>query len=201
MIIFTVEYALRLWSYVAEPEYSRPVGGRPRFAVRPLLLVDLIAILPFCFPMIGVDLRFIRVLRLTRIARLAKVGRYYSALRLIGRVLKDRREELLLTLAIMTLLLAVSASLIYYVEDRVQPDVFPDVRAAMWRSVVTLTTVVHGDAYPETGLGKLLASMISILGIGTFALPTAIIGAGFIHELQKSRSGPPTGPHCGKETR
>jgi voltage-gated potassium channel len=67
----------------------------------------------------------------------------------------------------------------------------------MWWSIATLSTVGYGDMYPVTALGKLLASVIAILGIGLFALPTAILGSGFVEEI--SRKGPDKCPHCGKE--
>jgi voltage-gated potassium channel len=57
----------------------------------------------------------------------------------------------------------------------------------MWWSIVTLTTVGYGDAFPITALGQTLAAIIAVLGIGMFALPAGILGAGFTEELQKMR--------------
>ena len=101
----------------------------------------------------------------------------------------------------MGILLVISASLMYYCENPVQPDVFSSIPATMWWAIATLTTVGYGDIYPITPLGKLLASIIAVLGIGMFALPTAILGAGFVDEIQeirKNNNQEITCPHCGR---
>lgn len=68
----------------------------------------------------------------------------------------------------------------------------------MWWAIATLTTIGYGDVYPVTVIGKFMASIIAVLGIGMFALPTGILGSGFMEELEKSKK-PRTCPHCGKE--
>lgn len=199
VIIFTVEYIIRLWSCTADQHFTRPILGRFRFVFKAMSLIDLLAILPFYLPFLGVDTRFLRVLRLLRILRVAKIGRYYSSLALIKRVFVSRKEELVLTSAIMGLLLVVSSCTLYYCENRVQPELFSSIPATMWWAVATLTTVGYGDMYPITVLGKIFASIISILGIGMFALPTGILGAGFVEEIKNARKPSSTCPHCGKE--
>jgi len=199
VIVFTVEYFTRMWSCVADPRYPNPITGRLRFATTFMALIDLAAILPFYLPFVGVDLRFVRALRLFRIVRVAKVGRYYSSLQLIRNVLRSKKEELVLTTGLMMLLLLVSASLVYYAENATQPDKFPNIPASMWWAVVTLTSVGYGDIYPVTAIGKLFGAVIAILGIGMFALPTGILGAGFVEEIQKRKGEPKRCPHCGKE--
>ena len=199
VVIFTLEYGARIWSCVIEQRYSRPIVGRLKFTKEPLPVIDLLAIVPFYLPFLGIDLRFIRVFRLLRVLRVAKIGRYYSSLRLIGNVIKSRKEELILTTVVMGLLLVISACLIYYCENQAQPDAFPNIPSTMWWSVVTLTTVGYGDVYPITVLGKILASIIAVLGIGMFALPTGIIGAGFVEEINKRKLQSSSCPHCGKQ--
>ncbi len=197
--VFTVEYVGRLWSCVTDERFKGVIFGRARFVFRAMSLIDLIAILPFYLPFVGIDMRFVRVLRLLRIVRVAKVGRYYSGLQLLGRVLKAKKEELVLTTAIMFLLLIFSASLVYYCEHADQPELYPNIPETMWWAVVTLTTVGYGDIYPITPIGKLIAAGIAVLGIGMFALPTGILGAGFVEEIQKKKTGLKTCPHCGEE--
>jgi voltage-gated potassium channel len=197
--VFTVEYLGRLWSCVTVQQYRDPIRGRLRFALRPMSIVDLLAFLPFYLPFLGLDLRFIRVLRLMRVVRLAKVGRYYSSLNLIGAVFRNKKEELALTAALTAMLLIVAASLMYHCENAAQPEKFSSIPATLWWAVVTVTNASYGDDYPITISGKVVASIIAILGVGTFALPTGIIGAGFVEELQKKKSGAGRCPHCGKE--
>jgi len=71
--------------------------------------------------------------------------------------------------------------------------------AAMWWTAVTLTTIGYGDIYPITMLGKFLSVVIAILGIGMFALPTGILGMGFIEEIQNKNKKTLICPHCQKE--
>jgi len=196
VIVFTAEYLIRIWLCVVDERYSQPISGRLRFARRPLIIIDLLAILPFYIPAFLVDLEFIRVMRLFRLLRMAKIGRYYSKLQLINNVFKSKKEELFLSTVIMVILLVISSSLMYYCESSIQPKVFSSIPATMWWAVATLTTVGYGDVYPITALGKLLGSVIAILGIGMFALPTGILGAGFIEEIQQEEKD--VCPHCGK---
>lgn len=199
VVVFTIEYALRIWSCTVNPKFRGPVRGRIRFLLTPLALIDLLAILPFYLPMlIRVDLRFLRAMRLIRLFRLFKLGRYTESVQQFGRVLKAKRAELLMAVFIIFILLIVSSSMLFYVEHAAQPDKFSSIPEAMWWGVVTLTTVGYGDIYPITGFGKLLGAIISLLGIGLFALPTGLISAGFIEEIQKKRKGPCRCPKCGE---
>ncbi len=196
--VFTVEYGGRIWACTVDPRFARPVRGRLRFLVQGMSLVDLAAILPFYLPLLGADLRSLRALRLLRILRIAKMGRYSTSLRLIARVLKARKEELVMSVGLMLLLLIVSSSVIYSCESEQQPEVFSSVPATMWWSIATLTTVGYGDMYPVTPLGQFFGSIIAILGIGMFALPAGILGAGFVEEFNRNKAPPRTCPRCGE---
>ena len=97
-------------------------------------------------------------------------------------------------------MLLITSSLMYYAEHDAQPKIFSSIPTSMWWSVATVTTVGYGDVYPITPLGRLLASFSAILGIGFFALPTAILGSGFIEEVQKDKElRSRKCPHCGRE--
>ncbi len=113
--------------------------------------------------------------------------------------MRSRKEDLVVTVAIVLVLMVMSASFIYFAEHRAQPENFPDIPSSMWWAIVTLTTVGYGDVYPVTTLGKLFAAVIAMLGIGMFALPTGILGASFVEELEKRRSGKQCCPHCGED--
>ena len=199
VVIFTIEYFTRVWSCVEDEKYTHRFYGRLHFMVTPLALIDLMAVLPFYLPFIAFDLRFIRLFRLFRIFRVAKAARYVTSLKLFGRVFKSKKEELIITTFVIILLLIFTSSLMFFFENSIQPDKFPDIPSTMWWAVATLTTVGYGDVYPVTGIGKFLASIVAILGIGFFALPTGILGAGFLEEFQKLKSGSINCPHCGKE--
>lgn len=199
VIVFTIEYFLRLWVCTIDPRYSSPVMGRIKYAFTPMALIDLFAILPFYIPKAGLDLRVLRAVRLTRLFRLLKLGHYSQSLRTLGKVLKSKREELLVTLFAGVILLIISSSLMYYIERDAQPDKFNSILSSMWWGVATLTTIGYGDIIPITALGKLVGSFISILGIGLFVLPAGILASGFSAELQNNVKKPEICPHCGKE--
>jgi len=196
--IFTIEYLARIWACVSQSGYSHPVLGRLRFMFRPMAIIDLLAVLPFYLTFFTADLRFIRALRLFRLFRVAKLGRYSSSVRLFGRVFKNKKEELFVTAMVMMLMIIMSASFMYFAENEAQPDKFPDIPSTVWWSVMTLTTVGYGDVFPVTPLGRGLAMVIAILGIGMFALPVGIFGAGFVEEIQKQKAGKTVCPHCGE---
>jgi voltage-gated potassium channel len=200
IIIFTIEYALRVWTCTLNEQYKNGLIGRIKFIFTPLAIIDLFAFLPFYIPMIiPFDFRFLRGFRLLRLVRVLKIGRYSEAVRLFGRVLKAKKAELLTSVFIIFVLLIISSSLLYYVEREAQPDKFSSIPQAMWWGVVTLTTVGYGDIYPVTPLGKFLSSIISLLGIGLFAMPTGILSAGFVEEIRARKEGRKKCPYCGAD--
>lgn len=199
VIVFTVEYILRLWTANLIPKFSKPVTGTIRFAFTPMAIIDFLAILPFYLPFLGVDLRLLRILRVFRIFRLFKIVRYVSALTLINNVIKHKREELVVTFIFTIFLLLIASSVMYYVEHPAQPEHFSSIPETMWWGIATLTTVGYGDIYPITPLGKFLGGVIAIIGIGLFALPTGILASGFSDELDRRKHDTPVCPTCGKE--
>lgn len=197
--IFTVEYAGRIWSAVEAGEpYDRPIVGRLRFATRPLLVLDLIAILPFYIAIFAgvTDLRFLRALRLIRFLRLFRLVRYSESMQAFGRAFYLKRGQLIVAMTGNLILLVVASSLMYFAEHAAQPEAFPSIPGTMWWGIVTLTTVGYGDVTPVTPVGQLIGSVVAILGIGLFALPASIMASGFIQG-----SSYETGfcPDCGHE--
>ena len=198
--VFTAEYVLRLWSCTAEARYSGAVKGRLRYALSPMALIDLLAIMPFYLEFLPFDLRFIRSLRLFRLLRVFKLARYSASLRTLDDVLRSKKEELLVTVFVVVIMLIFASSAMYYAENEAQPDKFSSIPASMWWGVATLTTVGYGDVFPITPLGKLLGAVIAILGVGLFALPTGILASGFTEEMRKNRKREVVVcPHCGLE--
>jgi voltage-gated potassium channel len=180
-------------------EFQQPIKGRIRFALTPLALIDLLAILPFYFPLfLPIDLRFIRALRLFRLFRIFKLTRYSDALKKLGGVVILKKEELLISVMIVLVILFFASTLMYFIEGETQPETFSSVPKSLWWGVVTLTTVGYGDVYPVTPLGKVLGAVIAFLGVGMFALPAGILASGFAETIHRKREQT-TCPHCGKE--
>ena len=174
---FTAEYGLRLWSCVVDERYRAPVAGRLRYAVTPLALVDLLAILPFYLaPLIpGADLRLLRVLRLVR---LLKLTRYSPSLALLLHVLREEARPILASLFILSLLLLLGSGLGYLAERDAQPEAFGSIPAAMWWAISTMTTVGYGDVVPVTPLGMVVGGCLGVIGLGMVALPAGFNGNG-----------------------
>ena len=197
VILFTIEYLLRVWSSGGAGKLWRRCKSRLRFALTPMAMVDLVAILPFYLPMATpLDLRVVRILRLLRLTRLFKLSRYSAGVQLMGRVLRERLPDLVSAFAAMAILLILSSSLIYFAEHEAQPERFSSILASMWWGVATLTTVGYGDVYPITVLGKLVASVAVLLGIGLAALPAGVIASGHMDLLRDGREKKPPCPVC-----
>ncbi len=203
--VFTIEYVLRVWSCVEEKDFSsHPVRGRLQYIVSPLGLIDLAAIAPFYLvgglnPAFGLQnsMRSARVFRLFALLRILKIGRYSSAVGTLGRVLRDKREELVISAALGGMLLLSSSAVMYLLEREANPDDFSSIPAAMWWGITTLTTVGYGDSTPVTAMGKVVAGFIQILGLVMFALPAGVLAGGFIDELKRQRAEGTMCPHCG----
>lgn len=193
LIIFVPEYLVRLWACRESPKYSRPFG-RLRWVLSISALVDLAAIVPAIVTLGAVDLRALRALRLLRLFR---IGKYSRGMRLFMSVLNESRHQLVISLSAILVLLLMASSVLYLAERDMQPEVFGSIPAAMWWGVTALTTVGYGDAVPATDLGRVLASMVAILGIGTFALPAGIIAGAFDRVLARDPTLGQTCPDCG----
>ena len=206
IIIFSIEYLLRLWTADLDEKYTGgPATKRMKFAVSKLGLIDLIAILPFYLSFVfPFDLRIMRILRLFRLLRIFKLGRYSKSFKIINNVLTETRSELVITASVAFILLILSSTLMYYIENAAQPDKFASIGQAFWWSIATLTTVGYGDIYPITPLGKILSAIIALIGIGFVALPTGIISSAFVKKIQGQKSETVNRrickcPNCGTE--
>jgi voltage-gated potassium channel len=198
VIVFSIEYVIRIWICTQSTSYRRPVLGRIKYFFSPLAIIDLIAIVPFILPMlIPVDLIFMRTLRLLRLLRLLKLGRYSESIKTMAALLKSKKEEIAVSLTMSVILLLVASALMYLIENGAQPDAFSSIPAAMWWGAMTMTTVGYGDIYPITPAGKVLAGVIALLGISLFILPAGIIAAAYAAEIQRKRTENIVCPKCG----
>ena len=185
VLIFTVEYILRVW---ASSERDNAIGNSPwkrrlRYMCSPLAVIDLLAILPFYIGIFAtVDLRGLRIFRLLR---MLKLFRYSPALASLSRVLYLERRALVAAFIIMVGLLFFSATLAYLIERTAQPEAFGSIPAALWWALSTLTTVGYGDVVPITVPGKMLGGVVMVLGFAFYAVPIGIIASGFSDEVHR----------------
>lgn len=189
IIIFSIEYLLRLWVIVEKDREEHPEiphwKRRWNWIKSPGAVIDFISIAPaFVNYFVTVDLRFLRVLRLFR---LLKLTRYFAAMRILLIVLSKEKESFKAVVFILIIMIVTAASGIYVVENQAQPEVFESIPKSMWWAVVTLTTVGYGDVIPVTTTGKFLGAVITILGVGLAALPAGILASGLASELEQRR--------------
>ena len=181
--VFALEYAARMWTAVELPAmHGTDNAGRWRYALTPLMLIDLAALVPlaleWAFPSVSEII-------LLRLVRFLKIARYTPAMSSIGRVIAEVYRPLMACLVLFaTLVLIVSASM-YMLEGALQPQELGDMPRAMWWSVVFLTKLGQVGALPQTLAGKLLSVVFMLLGIGFIALPVGIIGRGFYDEIRR----------------
>lgn len=183
VVVFTLEYAARLWvsDFHAHYPRNRPWKARLRYMLSPYALIDLAAILPFYLGFYP-DLRVLRVFRLVRMLKLV---RYSPALGTLGRVFYEERRALMAAGLIMLGLIVLSATVIYYLERAAQPTVFTSIPKSMWWAISTLTTVGYGDMTPVTPAGQVFGGLVMIFGLGVYALPVGIIASGFAAEIRR----------------
>ncbi len=183
--IFTLEYALRVWTAPEDPRFAaRPLGDRLRYLTQPYMLIDLIAIAP-AYIALFVPFADLRILRLFRLFRLLKIARYSPAVATLIHVLSLERRALFGTFLLLLCLTCLCAEGMYIIEGRVQPNMFGNLPSCMYWAVITLTTVGYGDTYPITAAGRILASVTAIMGLGLFALPVGIIASAFVTEIHR----------------
>ena len=210
--VFFVEYALRFWAAPEANPEGRDWRQRWKYVISPVALIDAAALYPSAAAAVtllvsgdGPSLSFLLAVRL--ITRSAKLARYFSGARRLGMAVRLKSSQILTAIAALLLLLLIAASLMFFAESAAQPDKFTSIPAAMWWSVVTLTTVGYGDLVPVTTTGRLLAAVIAVMGIGLFALPAGILSAGLLEaDADGGGRGSRFGrrsvgdycPHCGQ---
>lgn len=182
---FTVEYALRLYVAVEHEPYRHlsPMHARWRYVISPAGIVDLVAILPFWLAfMAPQETRIVLVLR---VFRFLKIARYSRSVQSLLDTVYDERRALGGCLLIFAGITIVSATVIYAVEGRAQPDKFGTIPDAMWWAIVTLGTIGYGDVVPMTAAGKLVAAVTIFASIITVALPVGIIATAFAEQVHR----------------
>ncbi|MCX7266558.1 MAG: ion transporter [Limnohabitans sp.] len=185
--LFSVEYIGRVYSSCESPPYAGPVKGRLKYMGSIPALIDLVAILPYFLGILlhqVVDTRFLRIFRLSR---LLKVTRYTGTLNTLIKAINREKRVLMASAFMMLLMVILTASLGYELEHDAQPDKFDTIPSAMYWAVITLASVGYGDISPITPLGRAMTVVISLIGIGIFAIPAGLMASAFTDQLRIDR--------------
>lgn len=186
-LIFTVEYIARLWSVPFHEKYKGK-WGRLRYALTPLMILDLIVILPFFLhiflPVEFVTAGLLRFFRLIRIFRIMRLGEYSISLNRMTSLILRHKEDLAAIYFLSFCFMAILSTIMYFLEHNDPKTEFTSIPTSMWWGIVTLATVGYGDMVPQTELGRLIGAIGSVFGVAIFALPTAVLGAAFYADLR-----------------
>jgi len=185
-ILFTIEYALRLWSLNKPVAYARSFFG----------IVDLLAILPTYIGLLvpgAHHLLLIRALRALRLFRIFKMLEYIEGANMLLRALWRSRQRIIVFAFTIFLIVTVVGAVMYVVEG--EDAGYDSIPMAMYWAIVTITTVGYGDVVPQTWAGRMLASFVMLLGYAIIAIPTGIITAEVMDEIVTSRRSTNT-QHC-----
>lgn len=185
--IFVVEYLARVWCCIEESRYQRPFWGRLAYMATPLALIDLVVLLPVLLPL-NIDLRTLRICRLLRLVRLFRYQPYATSVRTFAIVVKERRGDLMLCGMLAVVAIGLAATGMYLAERDAQPEKMGSIPACIWWSVIHLTTIGYGDVYPITVLGKMLAGVTALIGIGVVTLPGSIVAMSYVDLLRERKS-------------
>lgn len=182
VMIFTLEYIARV--YGAGFNYKIK---RIKYMTKPMMLIDLIAILPFYLSLFNLDFGFLRALRILRIFKLFRLTKFAEFDGLVISIIKDKKEEFIFIAITLVVLLITITPLVYYFEKDAQPEVFTSMGTTMWWTVITFTTVGYGDMYPITLMGRILTTFVSFLGIAFYAIPGSIFTSALLEKINHKK--------------
>ena len=185
LVVFSADYALRLWSAVEHGPHRHLTATRARlkYALSPAGIIDLLAVLPFWFAaLLPLDLRYMLVFRMVRFF---KIARYSPAMRSLLDVLYNERRALFGCLVITLDTALVAAAMMHLAEATAQPDKLGTIPDALWWSIVTIGTIGYGDVVPVTAFGKLIATATIFVGLILMALPIGIIANAFSEQIHR----------------
>ena len=192
VIVFTLEYLVRLWTAPEDPTSQRGrLRSRVNYALRPMMVIDLISFAP-AYIALFVPFIDLRILRLIRLLRLLKIARYSPALSTLMQVLAEERRALYGTVLLLLCAMVFAAAAMHVVEggDPAASVAFKTMPGSMYWAITTLTTVGYGDVTPISAAGRFIAGLTMIVGLGLFALPVGIVATGLLSAPRPVKTTP-----------
>ncbi len=186
-ILFSLEYIIRIWVLKKPIRYIFSFYG----------IIDFLSILPSFIGLFWTGtqgLIVLRGLRLLRIFRILHLPKYSEESRTILLALQNSRHKISIFLMTVIAIVVIVATLMYSVEG--PENGFTSIPESLYWSIVTITTVGYGDVAPQTAAGKMIASILMLLGYAIIAVPTGIVTASF-SEAKKQKEESNVCPKCG----
>ncbi|MCD8155461.1 MAG: potassium channel family protein [Clostridiales bacterium] len=181
--IFIIDYALRL--FTAEQKLNRGAASYILYPVTPMAILDLLCILP-SFSTLTSGFRILKVVRLLRslrVLRTFKALRYSKSIDIIINVIKKQGHALILVFGMAFGYVLISALIMFNVE----PEIFDTFFDAVYWATISLTSIGYGDITPITSIGRLITILSAFIGVAIIALPSGIITAGIMSEIQEKK--------------
>jgi voltage-gated potassium channel len=165
-LLFTLEYIARLLCATNTKRYVFSFFG----------IVDFVAVVPvylgFVFGLAH-SFTLVRAIRLLRVFRILKLTQFMGEATALHIALRASLRKITVFLfAVLTVVILVGA-LMYQIEG--ESNGFTSIPVAMYWAIVTVTTVGYGDISPHTAPGRVIASILMVLGYGIIAVPTGIV--------------------------
>lgn len=180
---FTFELFLRYIVIGNQPEY-KGFKGKVKFTFTPFTLIDILSILPTFLTLFGFNSSFLRILRLFRVFKLFRMTKTSSFDRALRRVFVTERENLIMTFSSIAIILIIFTIMVYFAENDAQPQTFSSIPKTLWWAIVTLSTVGYGDMYPVTITGRIITTILTMIGIAFYAIPGGLFTAALIEEIK-----------------
>lgn len=190
--LFTVEYVLRVYCSPVKKDYILSFFG----------IIDLLATVPQLLSVFFPTLRYLSIMRSFRLIRIFRVLKLFAFINegyLLLQSIKQSMNKILVYFLFVLVLVTVIGTIMFMIECDEPGTAFTDIPTSIYWSIVTLTTVGYGDVTPITGMGKLLSSIVMILGYTIVAVPTGIVSATMISETKKKGSNDRC-PRCNEKT-
>lgn len=179
--IFILDYFLRL--ITADYKLKKSAASFFIYPITPMAIIDLVSILP-SITILNSGFRLLKLFRLLRtlkVLRVFKFLRYSKSFDIIASVFKKQKKVLSAVATMAVAYILVSALVIYNVE----PESFETFFDAVYWATISLTTVGYGDIYPVTTIGRIVTMISSAFGIAIIALPSGVITAGYLAEINE----------------
>ncbi|MBM3186439.1 MAG: ion transporter [Bacteroidetes bacterium] len=181
--VFLLDYIFSFKENIPSNEYS--LKHLLKFLLSPKAIIDLISILPFFLFLFYGDYSVFFLLRLVRIFRLMNLSNHHN---LLLKAIKNKKQELIISMQVVLTLTLILSAILYFSEKDKSDNFSNIVEAFLWSISKLISGIAgYGDYVPVSVFGKFIGTLVGILTIAVFAVPTGIIASGFVEEIDNQK--------------